>query len=173
MALDALECIHSGFPNQNIFHDSIPVFKKTSNGCYLIDDRSSRQLVTIKIVRNEFCHLNEELYFLDLRPPPLLGILFLPHEPIKTAAAITPKGSDLHRWQVRRSRTHIFRLHFEWLGIEVTWKILWIWKNISNNSIKLLTKNTTDPLFRFYAKTMQHRPQHPIIILFPYKIGIK
>ena len=123
MALDALECIHSGFPNQNIFHDSIPVFKKTSNGCYLIDDRSSRQLVTIKIVRNEFCHLKEELYFLDLRPPPLLGILFLPHEPIKTAAAIIPIGSDLHRWQVRRYRTHIFRLHFEWLGIEVTWKI--------------------------------------------------
>ena len=43
----------------------------------------------------------------------------------------------------------------------------------SYNSIKLLTKNTTDPVFRFYAKTMQNRPQHPIIILFPYKIGIK
>ena len=119
------------FSNQgfNIFHNSVvPIFKKTSNGCYLIDDRSSRQLVTIKIVRNEFSHLKEELYFLDLRPPPLLGVLFLPHEPIKTAAAITPMGSDLHRWQVRRSRTHIFRLHFEWLGIEVTWKISRIFK---------------------------------------------
>ena len=40
------------------------------------------------------------------------------------------------------------------------------------NSIKLLTKNTTNPLFRFYAITMQRRPQHPIIILFQYKIGI-
>ena len=68
------------------------IFKKASNGCYLIEDRSSRQLVTIKIVRNEFSHLKEELYFLDLRPPPLLGILFLPHEPIKTAAAISPIG---------------------------------------------------------------------------------
>ena len=42
----------------------------------------------------------------------------------------------------------------------------------SYNSIKLLTKNTTHPLSRFYAETMQRRPQHPIIILFPYKIGI-
>ena len=39
-------------------------------------------------------------------------------------------------------------------------------------SIKLLTKNTTYPLFRFYTKTMQRRPKHPIIILFPYMIGI-
>ena len=37
---------------------------------------------------------------------------------------------------------------------------------ISYNSIKLLTKNTTDTLFSFYAETMQHRPQHPIIIFY-------
>ena len=74
---------------------------------------------------------------------------------------------------VKSYRTLISKLQF-FLEIPSQSQFVRIHKyETSYHSIKLLTKNTTNPLFRFYAVTMQRRPQHPIIILFPYKIGIK